>query len=155
MFHIDNITCTSCGYCVDVCPQGAITIENNVASIHQELCNECNSCTEVCPVGAIRELAPAYTKLMKGGERMTYGYGRGFGFRGASPAWPYVGRGRGGLPRCWHPGLWGGVAYPTPTPYWPTPTREEELGFLKDQADATKCQLEDIEGRIRELEKKD
>jgi len=51
--------------------------------------------------------------------------------------------------------LWGGVAYPTPTPYWPTPTREEELGFLKDQADATKRQLEDIEDRIRQLEKKD
>jgi hypothetical protein len=27
-------------------------------------------------------------------------FGRGFGFRGWSPAWPYVGLGRGGLPRC-------------------------------------------------------
>jgi hypothetical protein len=26
--------------------------------------------------------------------------GRGFGFRGSSPPWPYVGMGRGGLPRC-------------------------------------------------------
>jgi len=38
---------------------------------------------------------------------MPNGYGRGFGrggwglgFRGSSPPWPYVGRGRGGLPRC-------------------------------------------------------
>ena len=29
------------------------------------------------------------------------GFGRGFGFRGYSPPWPYVGRGRGGLPRGW------------------------------------------------------
>jgi len=29
------------------------------------------------------------------------GGGRGFGFRGYSPPWPYVGRGRGGLPRGW------------------------------------------------------
>ena len=86
---------------------------------------------------------------------MTHVYGRGFGFRGDSPAWPYVGRGRGGLPRCWHPGWWGEVAYPTSTPYWPTPTSEEELGFPKEQADAMKRQLEDIESRIRELEKKD
>jgi len=26
--------------------------------------------------------------------------GMGFGFRGSSPPWPYVGLGRGGLPRC-------------------------------------------------------
>jgi len=28
------------------------------------------------------------------------GGGMGFGFRGSSPPWPYVGIGRGGLPRC-------------------------------------------------------
>lgn len=28
------------------------------------------------------------------------GFQMGYGFRGYSPAWPYVGRGRGGLPRC-------------------------------------------------------
>ena len=154
-FHIDMARCTGCGYCINVCPQGAITIENNVAFIHQELCTQYGTCTEVCPVGAIRELAPAYSKTVKGGERMTYGYGRGFGFRGASSAWPYLGRGRGGLPRCWHPGLWGGTAYPMPTLYRPTPTCKEELGLLKDQTDAIKHQLEDIESRIRDLEQKD
>ena len=29
-----------------------------------------------------------------------FGGGMGFGFRGSSPPWRYVGRGRGGLPRC-------------------------------------------------------
>ena len=89
---------------------------------------------------------------------MRYGYGRGFGFRGASPPWPYVGRGRGGLPRCWYPGLWGGAAsYATPgaTPYWPGPAHEEELGFLKDQAGVMKHQLEGIEARIKEIEAKE
>ena len=37
-------------------------------------------------------------------------FGRGIGFRGWSPPWPYVGLGRGGLPRCW--------AY---APFWGTP----------------------------------
>ena len=155
MFSIDSIRCLGCGYCIDVCPQKAITIEHNVAVIHQELCTQCGTCIEVCPVGAIHELTPAYTKPTKGGEKVTYGYGRGFGFRGTSPAWPYVGRGRGGLPRCWHPGFWGVAYHPSSAPYQPTPTREEELGFLKDQADAVKHQLEDIESRIKELEKKD
>ena len=86
---------------------------------------------------------------------MQYGYGRGLGFRGASPSWPYVGRGRGGLPRCWYPGSWGAVSYPPPTPYYPAPAPKEELGFLKDQANVMKNQLEDIERRIQEIEKKD
>jgi hypothetical protein len=30
--------------------------------------------------------------------------GQGFGFSGSSPPWPYVGRGRGGKPRCQYPG---------------------------------------------------
>ncbi|MFC1918513.1 DUF5320 domain-containing protein [Chloroflexota bacterium] len=85
---------------------------------------------------------------------MSYGYGRGFGFRGASPSWPYVGRGRGGMPRCGHPGLRGVAGYPVMSSHWPAPDREEELGLLKDQAEVIKHRLEDIESRIEELEKK-
>jgi len=66
---------------------------------------------------------------------MTYGYGRGIGFRGASLGRsPYIGRGRGGLPRWWKP------------------TGDEELGIQKNQADAIKQQLEKIENRIEVLE---
>ena len=89
-----------------------------------------------------------------------YGYGRGFGFRGYSPPGPYVGRGRGGLPRCWYPGAWAvqpGWAPPPPTtppmpPYGPAPTREEELDFLKSEAETMKRHLEEIDTRIQELE---
>ena len=83
------------------------------------------------------------------------GYGRGFGFRGAAPAWPYIGRGRGGLPRCWYPGLSTGFDPYTASwmsPGWSMPSGEEELGILRQQADDMKAQLEDIEQRIRELE---
>lgn len=88
-------------------------------------------------------------------------YGYGFGFRGASPPWPYVGRGRGGLPRCWHPGAFVGPAfyggYPAwgAMPYPPQVTTEQELDFLKEGANAVRRQLEDIEARINELEAKD
>jgi len=108
---------------------------------------------EICPSGAIRAAELVYAKSERGGGNMYYRYG--FGFRGASPPWPYVGRGRGGLPRCWYPGLGGAtVPYAAPAPYWTAPTHEQELGFLKTQAEATKRQLEDIERRIQELEKK-
>lgn len=85
---------------------------------------------------------------------MTYGYGRGSGFRGASPEWPYIGRGRGGLPRCWHSSFYGGGAYPTQTSQWSIPTGDQEIGFLKNQADAMKQQLEEINSRIKVLEEK-
>ena len=82
------------------------------------------------------------------------GGGAGFVFRGSSPPYPYVGRGRGGLPRCAYPGLTGTNAPYNPVPFQNAPTGDEELGFLRSQAEATKQQLHDIERRIKELEKK-
>jgi hypothetical protein len=113
---------------------------------------------------------------------MPNGYGRGFGrggwgfgFRGSSPPWPYVGIGRGGLPRCGYflsggaaamPASPGYPSYGSPwampygyagapmgaDPYAPQMTREQELDFLRDQAEAIKGQLEQIDARIKELE---
>ena len=91
-------------------------------------------------------------------------YGYGFGFRGASPPWPYLGRGRGGLPRCWYPGafapayppvLCGGYPAWEAMPYPPQMTREQELDFLKEEANAVTRQLGEIEARIKELEAKE
>jgi hypothetical protein len=79
----------------------------------------------------------------------------GLGFRGSSPPWPYVGRGRGGLPRCGY--YFGGAGVPPTSGYAPHPypskmNREEELNYMKDQAEAIKGQLEEIESRMRDLE---
>ena len=89
----------------------------------------------------------------------------GFGFRGSSPAWPYVGLGRGGLSRCGYflSGAAGraplGWSYQQPTypfnagmPFAPQVTQEQELDSLKDQAEAIKEQLEQIQARMRDLE---
>ena len=95
--------------------------------------------------------------------------GMGFGFRGSSPPWPYVGLGRGGLPRCGY-FLSGAGAPPTrlyQPPFYEQPitpryvppatsmTREEELGYLKEQAEAIKTQLEQVDSRMRDLEAKE
>ena len=92
---------------------------------------------------------------------MFYGFGRGFGFRGASPPWPYVGRGRGGLPRCWYPqsvmappyapASYGGYSARGIRPYSPQMTPERELDFLKEEANAIRKRLEEIETRIQQL----
>jgi hypothetical protein len=46
-----------------------------------------------------------------------------------------------------------GEPFPGYAPYAPQMTREQELDFLKSQAEAIRGQLEQIDGRIKELEK--
>ena len=109
----------------------------------------------------------------RGGGRgwgMGYGFrgGMGFGFRGSSPPWPYVGLGRGGLPR--HEYFMGRAAgapaawpyqqapypdYPGAVPFAPQMSREQELDVLKSQAEAIKGELEQIESRVRDLATED
>ena len=72
--------------------------------------------------------------------------GTGLGFRGSSPSWPYVGRGRGGLPRC---GYYTGSQAGVPAQGI---TREQEINVLKSQAENIKKDLEMVESRIRDLE---
>jgi len=94
--------------------------------------------------------------------------GWGFGFQGTSPPWPYVGRGRGGLPRCSYflrgaAGVPGGFAYwtgpysrySTVAPFAPRATQEQEIDLLKAQAQALESQLEQIEARIRDLKERE
>ena len=119
-----------------------------------------------------------------GGRGFGFRGGMGFGFRGSSPPWPYVGIGRGGLPRHEYflggamgaPAQWpyqqapypastgfavGQGSYPpyaaaSPTfgnaPFTPQVTKEQELDFLRNQAEAISEQLEQIETRMRDLE---
>jgi hypothetical protein len=96
---------------------------------------------------------------------MAYGFGRGFGFggggfrggmgfgfRGSSPPWPYVGIGRGGLPRhgYFFSGAAGALAFGN-VPFAPQVTPEQEIEFLRNQAEAISEQLEQIEARIQQL----
>jgi hypothetical protein len=133
---------------------------------------------------------------MPNGYGRGYGraYGRGgwgFGFRGSSPPWPYVGLGRGGLPRCGYflsgaaampaqpdypfydnpeaapyygeTGYAGAIPYgyagapmeamPGADPYAPQMNRQQELDFLKSQAEALGSELDVIMRRLEELGK--
>jgi len=50
---IEDKSCTGCGNCLEVCPPGAISLQNEVAFITEDLCEECGFCASACPVGAI------------------------------------------------------------------------------------------------------
>lgn len=47
---------------------------------------------------------------------------------------------------------YGAPATPGATPFAPQMTKEQELDFLRSEAQAVKGQLEQIEARIRDLE---
>lgn len=57
MLYIDRTTCTGCAVCVDVCPSGAIRLDESegIAVIDQALCTECLACLDECPTGAIQQ----------------------------------------------------------------------------------------------------
>ncbi|MDD5308069.1 MAG: CoB--CoM heterodisulfide reductase iron-sulfur subunit A family protein [Deltaproteobacteria bacterium] len=51
----DNALCSGCGLCVEVCPFGAITYddEKRKAVFNSALCKGCGTCTQVCTAGCI------------------------------------------------------------------------------------------------------
>ena len=82
------------------------------------------------------------------------------GFNGTGPRGmgPMTGGGRGfcspwgiGAP---YPFYGAPTSTPVATPFAPQMTREQEFDFLKNQAQAMRGQLEQIEARVRDLETK-
>lgn len=75
--------------------------------------------------------------------------GTGFMLRGSSPPWPYVGRGRGGLPRC---SYYADTYSSAPTQ---TLSHDNEMRSLKDRTESLKRDLASIESRLQELQKEE
>lgn len=57
MVQIDRTRCTGCGTCVEVCPNGALEIQDGFARLIAERCTGCGACVEACPQEAIALLA--------------------------------------------------------------------------------------------------
>ena len=56
MVAIDKEKCTGCGGCIDLCPEIAMSLVNDVATVNNELCTECGTCIKVCPMKAPCEM---------------------------------------------------------------------------------------------------
>ena len=46
--------CIGCKKCEKLCPEQAITVRDNLASVDAEKCTGCGVCADNCPVGCIR-----------------------------------------------------------------------------------------------------
>jgi Pyruvate/2-oxoacid:ferredoxin oxidoreductase delta subunit len=52
MVVIDREICLSCGLCVDLCPEEAISM-NDTVTVDPDKCTGCGTCVEECPNEAI------------------------------------------------------------------------------------------------------
>lgn len=51
---IDQEKCVGCGVCIDSCPEGAISMGDEKATIDQDKCTFCGNCFSACPQETIR-----------------------------------------------------------------------------------------------------
>lgn len=54
MIQIDHTRCDTCGTCVGVCPNDALTIALDRLAFDAGVCIDCRACVVVCPVDALR-----------------------------------------------------------------------------------------------------
>ena len=52
-FGISGEACTECGRCMEVCPEGSITLLQGWKYFIDDTCTKCGKCVEACPVDAI------------------------------------------------------------------------------------------------------
>lgn len=50
---VDPELCSACYGCYEVCPKGAVVIENRRVAVDPELCEMCGDCVAECSTGAI------------------------------------------------------------------------------------------------------
>jgi ferredoxin len=51
---VNKEMCTGCEVCVDECPVGAISLDEDAAFINESECIRCGVCHDVCPEDAVR-----------------------------------------------------------------------------------------------------
>ena len=66
-FHWDNDKCIHCGRCIENCPTGACSEdENGEIDINIHNCVYCKHCAKSCPTGAIEVDSDSYKRLQEG-----------------------------------------------------------------------------------------
>ena len=58
MLRVRKDLCVGCGLCIEICLQGAISVQSGKAWIDRTRCNSCGICLGICPQGAIVESTP-------------------------------------------------------------------------------------------------
>jgi len=57
----DDESCIGCGECIERCQMGALTLEDDTVSHHQDYCIGCGNCASVCPSGSMQMIRRSET----------------------------------------------------------------------------------------------
>lgn len=74
---VDEVKCTHCGKCAEVCEFHAIAVLGKKTLVFPQLCHGCGSCTLVCPEKAISETPNTIGVIERGLARSGITFGRG------------------------------------------------------------------------------
>jgi ferredoxin len=64
MVYVAPESCSGCGECAGVCPEGAIAGgEGMIHVVDKERCSRCYRCVEACPCAAVRKVSGAIVRI--------------------------------------------------------------------------------------------
>jgi len=61
-----NEICTECGACLEICKEGAISVDEARPAIDMDRCVSCGQCIDACPTGILKEDEKGYRILVGG-----------------------------------------------------------------------------------------
>lgn len=74
---VDEMKCTHCGKCAEVCQYHAIAVLGKKTLVFPQLCHGCGSCTFTCPEKAIKEVPNRMGVIERGAARSGITFSRG------------------------------------------------------------------------------
>jgi len=93
LLQIDEQTCIGCGACVEVCPYGALDLQEGIAVVNEN-CTACRACLSVCPVDALSLPEVEQRDVDLGAYRGVWVWIEQFQGQPAVISWEMMGQGR-------------------------------------------------------------
>ena len=94
MLEINRDECTGCGACVEVCPFGSLSLDDEDIAVVDETCTACGACLPECPVEALSLPETKVEEVDLSGYRGVWFWVEQFWGQAGSISWEMAGKGR-------------------------------------------------------------